>query len=232
MGRQATLRCWLLCLCAVLACPSLHAHPYSVMWLHLRVSKEKVRAVLTLTVEEFYYRYNLEVGLDYSLPEKTIRESMERHKSQILKHLRLYDVDRKLLKGRITDVQLLERLEKSMPMSEQVRYALEYPLEMPLASLIISQDFDAQDGMVPTTICVKVTQAGHETRKPLLLDCGVMQTLDFDWLTPPPTSTAPSPEQRERERQERLGITNYGAAYSFVYIEPDEVRRSPCGSVD
>lgn len=205
-------------------CTFLHAHPYSVMWSEMTVSKDRVRVVVTTTIEDFFYLYTLTPDKDDKLPDAAVKASMEKHKAYIIKHLYLFDIDGKHLEGRVLKAERLKPLDESIPMSERVRYTLRYDLKMPPESLTLSQDFSGQGNALPTVISVKVTQEGHPARPMFVLDSKGMEILHFDWLKTPPLDKPPSPDEARRERQKRLGITNYGAVYSFLYVEAGEVR--------
>ncbi len=199
------------------------SHPISLLWVEFLVHEDRVEAELVITVEEFYYVYELEPGADGALAEADVAEAMEKYKEYLLEHFEVYDMDGKRLQGVVKEVKLMSS-EFALPMEREVAYKVEYPLEFPPAKLKLVQRFGGVDSAFPSVMTIEVEHVNYTLPTPFLLEKETEAVIEFDWLAPPLSEAMADPETLEEKRRELLGITSFGSIYTFFYVEETEVR--------
>lgn len=202
---------------------SAEAHPVSLLWSQIQVHKDRIEVELIVTVEEFYYVYELPLDDDGMLVESDVQESVKKYEEYLLEQLTLRDPDGNRLEGEVTSSEVASA-EFMLPMEREVTYKVNYPLEMPLAGLEIVQTFGGVDSAFPSVMTVEIEQVDFTLPEPFMLEKDAVAEIEFDWLAPPLTEILADPEALEKKRREMLGITSFGSVYTFFYIEEQEVR--------
>ncbi|WP_144996244.1 hypothetical protein [Polystyrenella longa] len=215
------------------ASTQLHAHPISLTNAYIRVFPDKVSAKIEIFVEDLYLFHDLKPNDQDLLEPDTLRKGIELHKEFLAKHFQILDKDGNQLKGTVVDVREFDIPEEGLPLASlmffQLTYTLEYDVDKP-EYLTFLQDMGNQDIGVPAETQLRVLQEGAKRRKEKLMLPGEPFTLRFNWENPEMTDSSfnagetTEGEEGDSDEEELLGITSYGAVYSFLYIEPREIR--------
>ncbi|MAT16709.1 MAG: hypothetical protein CMJ46_15740 [Planctomyces sp.] len=206
------------------------AHPISLTNAYVRVHPDKVSAKIEIFVEDLYLFHNLQPNDQDLLEPETIRKGMELHKDFLRQHFQILNKDGEALKGEVVDVREFDIPEKGLPLASlmffQLTYTIEYPVDKP-EFLTFLQDMGDAAAQVPSETQLRVLQEGAKRRKEKLMLPGEPYTIRFDWENPEMEDSsfgADDADPETAEEEELLGITSYGAVYSFLYIERREVR--------
>ncbi|MCA9039734.1 MAG: hypothetical protein KDA65_05230 [Planctomycetaceae bacterium] len=212
---------------------TVQAHPISLTNAYVRVFPDKVSAKIEIFVEDLYLFHDLQPNDQDLLEPETIRKGMELHKDFLLKHFVILDKDGNTLKGEVVNIREFDIPEEGLPLPSlmffQLTYTLEYPVDKP-EFLTFRQDMGNAAIGVPAETQLRVLQEGAKRRHEKLMIPGEPFHLRFNWENPdasddtPGTVDATEGDEQNSEEEELLGITSYGAVYSFLYIEPREVR--------
>ncbi|MEZ6122368.1 MAG: hypothetical protein R3C49_04240 [Planctomycetaceae bacterium] len=112
-------------------------------------------------------------------------------------------------------------------MLHQATYELEFPFEQPPEFLTIQQEISDENFIFPSEMKLTLHQADSELTYTESLKPGQPQTLRFDWTQTPLADDASDEDWEkwfEKQREATLGITSYSSVYSFIYVEPAEIR--------
>lgn len=211
--------------------PSAATHPISITESQIFVSKSVAQVRIKLFAEDLNLFHSLEADdLDMLSPSE-LRRGLEEHRSFLLEKFTLRDVKGDPYTGQITDVMPFEIPDNGISlddlMDHTVTYAIEYPFETPPEFLTIQQDISDENYILPSEMKLTLYQSGSELTYSDTLKPGESETLKFDWSEEQLNSDSTDEEWEawfERQREEALGITSYGSVYSFIYVEPAEVR--------
>ncbi|MEZ6045305.1 MAG: hypothetical protein R3C11_06925 [Planctomycetaceae bacterium] len=209
---------------------SLLAHPISLTNAYVRVYQDKISAKVEIFVEDLYLFHDLKPNDKDLLSPETIREGMELHKEFLLKHFQILDKEGQALSGKVVNIREFDIPEEGLPLPSlmffKLTYELEYPVEKP-EYLTFLQDMGNEDIGVPAETQLRVLQEGAKRRKDKLMLPGEPFTLRFNWENPEIEDSTFNEDEANPENEsddDLLGITSYGAVYSFLYIEPREIR--------
>lgn len=217
----------------LLASITAHAneHPISVTEAQIFVTKTSARVRIKLFAEDLNLFHELEANETEHIPPAELRRGLELHKNFLLRKFTLRNTRGEAYEGRIVDVQAFEIPEDGIAIDDLMRhtatYALEYLFADPPEFLTIQQDISDENFILPSEMKLTLHQAGTELTYTESLKPGTSETIRFDWSDSQLTEDASDEEWEawfERQREETLGITSYSSVYSFIYIEPAEVR--------
>ncbi len=205
-------------------------HPISITEASMYVTRTKAIVRIQMFAEDLILFQGLEPNdQDQILPED-LKRGLEQHKDFLLEKFSVRDVNGELLQGHITDLKPFEIPEAGIPASEMMQhtatYEIEFPFEVPPDFLTISQDISDPNFIVPSEMSLNVHQAGTALNYAERLLPGGSTTIRFDWqqTLSEDASDAEWESWFEKQREATLGITSYSSVYSFIYIEPVEVR--------
>lgn len=207
------------------------AHPISVTDAQVFVARNSARARISLFAEDLYLFQNLEPDDNDRISPEALRRGLEQHKSFLLEKVRLLDANGEPYDGQVTDLQPFDIPEEGIPVDDLMLHTAVYELEFPFPSppefLTLQQDISDPNYIFPSEMKLTLHQAGTDITYTEVLKPGSPHTLRFDWDSAPLSDEATDAEWQawfEKQREKTLGITSYSSVYSFIYIEPAEVR--------
>lgn len=211
----------------------LHAamHPISVTEAHVFVSRGSARVRIRLFAEDLHLFQGLEPNAQDVIPPEELRRGLEQHRQFLLDKVVLRDAKGEAFAGQVTDLQAFEIPEEGIPIDDLMLHTATYELEFPFAEppefLTVQQDISDENFIIPSEMKLTLHQAGTDLTFTDSLKPGAAQTLRFDWsqqLLAEDASDEDWDDWFEKQREATLGITSYSSVYSFIYIEPAEVR--------
>jgi hypothetical protein len=206
------------------------SHPISVTEAQIFVTQQSARARIQLFAEDLLLFQGLEPDDEGILSPAELKRGLELHRSFLTERVTLRDVDGNLIPSKVTDVVPFEIPDDGIPeedlMLYQATYELEFRFESPPEFLTFQQDITDENFILPSEMKLAIHQTGSGNIIAGTLQPGGAVTHRFDWKTPldPAASDEEYETWLEKQRQETLGITSYSSVYSFIYIEPGEVR--------
>lgn len=206
-------------------------HPISVTEAQIFVTRTAARARISLFAEDLYLFQDLEPDDTDRISPDELRRGLEQHKKFLLDKVRLLDANGDAYQGRIAGLQPFEIPEEGIPIDDLMLhsavYELEFPFTTPPEFLTLQQDISDENYIFPSEMKLTLHQAGTDITYTEVLKPGSPHTLRFDWDVEPLSDDASDAEWQEwltKQREQTLGITSYSSVYSFIYIEPAEVR--------
>lgn len=206
-------------------------HPISITEAQIFVSKSTAQVRIKLFAEDLNLFHSLEANEADIVPASELRRGLDLHRDFLLRKFTLRDVDGNPYRGQVTDVVPFEIPEQGIPLDDLMNYtttyALEYPFAEPPEFLTIQQDISDENYILPSEMKLTLFQSGSELTYSNTLKPGASETLKFDWSEEQLNSDSTDEEWEawfEKQRNEALGITSYDSVYSFIYVEPAEVR--------
>ena len=166
---------------------------------------------------------------DRLIPED-LKRGLEDHKKFLLEKISLRDANGELYKGQITDMKPFEipadGIAATDMMQHTATYEIEVPFAMPPEFLTIQQDITDANSIVPSEMSLNIHQAGTGLNFTERLLPGGSTTVRFDWKQELAEDASDEEWDSwfEKQREATLGITSYSSVYSFIYIEPVEMR--------
>ena len=224
--RRAAALLWLL------AAPSLHAHPISLITVEALVHRDRLDVKIAVMPEDFLLIYGLSANAESRIATADIVSSAEKHKAFLTGGLVIRDKEGNRLEGKVTAVEIPALPPDGLPvtdlMATSIAYRLEYPLARPPSYLTFQQHFGGDALAIPAIVDLVVTREGLPPEPTVRIPAeeGV-QTIAFDWNeTSRPVSSdyAEAKAREEEKRKQDMGIASYSASYIFVYIQDEEVR--------
>ena len=220
----------LLC-CAATNTVTLASHPISVTETQVFVTRTAARVRIKLFAEDLFLFQGLEPDAKDVIPAGELSRGLEQHKQFLLDKFNLRDAKGDAFKGSVTDVQRFEIPEEGIPVDDLMlhtaTYELEYPFAEPPEFLTLQQDISDENFIFPSEMKLTLHQAGTEMTYTESLKPGAAETLRFDWDQQQLNDDSSDEDWEawfEKQREATLGITSYSSVYSFIYIEPAEVR--------
>ena len=211
--------------------PVASAHPISVTEAHVYVTRTSARMRIQLFAEDLFLFHDLEPNDMDVLSQEELKRGLSLHREFLLKKVTLRDAVGELYSGQVVDVQPFEIPEDGIIVDDLMLhsavYELEFPFESPPEFLTLQQDISDENYIFPSEMKLTLHQAESELTYTENLKPGAATTLRFDWdLTQPGNDSSDEDWEKwfEAQREETLGITSYSSVYSFIYVEPAEVR--------
>lgn len=205
-------------------------HPVSVTETHVFVTQRSARARIRLFAEDLLLFQQLEPDSEGKLSEQQLKRGLEQHRNFLTKRVTIRDADGLLIPSKITDIVPFEIPAGGIPeedlMLYEVTYELEFRFKTPPEFLTFQQDITDDNFILPSEMKLTINQTGSGNIIAGILLPGSAVTHRFDWETPlsPDASDDEYKSWLQKQRQDTLGITSYSSVYSFVYLEPGEVR--------
>lgn len=214
-----------------LSCEALADHPISVTNANVYVTKGSARVRIQLFAEDLNLFHELEATGDGFIPPKELQRGLKLHRKFLLEKFTLRDARGEAFEGQVTDVQPFTMPDNGISieklMDHSVVYELEYPFSEPPEYLTLQQDISDPNFIIPSEMKLVLHQAGAELTFQENLKPGESETIRFDWSDAQLTQDSTDEEWEawlKKQQEETLGITSYSSVYSFIYIEPGEVR--------
>lgn len=205
-------------------------HPISITEASMYVTRTRGIVRIQMFAEDLILFQGLEPNDQDRIAPEDLKRGLEQHKAFLLEKFSVRDVNGELIPGQITDLKPFEIAADGIPVSEMMQhtatYEIEYPFATPPEFLTLQQDISDPNFIVPSEMSLNVHQAGSALNAAERLLPGGSTTLRFDWEQT--LSEDASDEEWktwfEKQREATLGITSYSSVYSFIYIEPVEIR--------
>ena len=222
---------WQVCQPATATAASVNRHPISVTEAQIFVTRNNARMRVKLFAEDLFLFEGLEADDMDMLPPEELRRGLELHRDFLLRKITLRDSNGEAYKGKVTDLQPFEIPNEGIPVTELMlhtaTYELEFAFDAPPEFLTIQQDISDENFIIPSEMKLTLHQSGTDLTYTENLKPGASETLRFDWSGEQLSDEATDADWDawfEKQREATLGITSYSSVYSFIYIEPAEVR--------
>lgn len=207
------------------------AHPISVTETRIFITRTLARVRIQLFAEDLYLFQDLEPDAADVISADDLKKGLEEHRQFLLDKVTLRDAAGELIKGQVTDVQPFDVPDEGISVDDlmlhSATYELEFPFQEPPEFLTLQQDISDENFIFPSEMKLTLHQAGTDLTYTDNLKPGAAISLRFDWEQLPLAEDATEEDWQawfEKQREATLGITSYSSVYSFVYIEPAEVR--------
>jgi hypothetical protein len=194
------------------------------------VTRSKAILRVQMFAEDLILFQGLEPNDQDRLIPEDLKRGLEDHKKFLLEKISLRDGNGELYKGQITDMKPFEipadGIAASDMMQHTATYEIEVPFAMPPEFLTIQQDITDANSIVPSEMSLNIHQAGTGLNFTERLLPGGSTTVRFDWKQELAEDASDEEWDSwfEKQREATLGITSYSSVYSFIYIEPVEMR--------
>ena len=206
------------------------AHPISITEVQMFVTRSKAILRVQMFAEDLILFQGLEPNDQDKLIPEDLKRGLEDHKKFLLEKISLRDANGELYKGQITDMKPFEipadGIAATDMMQHTATYEIEVPFAMPPEFLTIQQDITDANSIVPSEMSLNIHQAGTGLNFTERLLPGGSTTVRFDWKQELAEDASDEEWDSwfEKQREATLGITSYSSVYSFIYIEPVEMR--------
>lgn len=206
------------------------AHPISITEVQMFVTRSKAILRVQMFAEDLILFQGLEPNDQDRLIPEDLKRGLEDHKAFLLEKISLRDANGELYKGQITDMKPFEipadGIAATDMMQHTATYEIEVPFTMPPEFLTIQQDITDANSIVPSEMSLNIHQAGTGLNFTERLLPGGSTTVRFDWKQELAEDASDEEWDSwfEKQREATLGITSYSSVYSFIYIEPVEMR--------
>lgn len=205
-------------------------HPISVTEASIFVTHSKAIVRIQMFAEDLILFQGLEPNDQDRISPEDLKRGLADHRAFLLERVTLRDAKGEPIKGEVTDVKPFEipadGILSSDMMLHTATYELEFPFSEPPEFLTIQQDMSDENFIIPSEMKLTVHQSGTALNYTESLLPGASTTVRFDWEQAI-TEDATDAEWEtwfSKQREATLGITSYSSVYSFVYIEPNEIR--------
>lgn len=210
---------------------NLAAHPISQSSVAVDVLTNKVVVEMNIMAEDYALYHGVEPGEDHRISAKDLREAAEKHKEFLLKFFTIRDAKGEKLPGKSVEMDATQVPEEGIFQAELMQYGViyrfDYLTEEPQPFLTFSQNFGGDDSAMPSVMDLMVLQSGVWIEEPTKIGPKSPHSVSFDWANGPPEPPKNWRElrkRREARKAGKLGIGSYSGLYSYIYIEPFEVR--------
>ncbi|MCA9066233.1 MAG: hypothetical protein KDA96_24365, partial [Planctomycetaceae bacterium] len=207
------------------------AHPISVMDARAYITPNRAVIQIQLFAEDLVLFDGVEADSNDVVQPAELQRGLDLHREFLVEKIILRDKDGERIPGQITNVTPFEIPEEGIPSAEMMQhsavYTLEYSFSTPPAFLTFGQEVADPNFIFPSEMNLAIHQAGTDVTYTTKLKAGANETHRFDWDEQPLNEEATDEEWRQwlqNRREKTLGIESYGSVYSFIYIEPAEVR--------
>lgn len=186
---------------------------------------------IQLFAEDLFLFQGLEPNDQDVIDADQLQLGLDKHRDFLLDKVQILDASGKALPSDVTDLQPFDIPEEGIPVAElmlfSATYQLEFTYDEPPEFLTFQQNISDENFIFPSEMKITIHQAGTDLTVRDSLKPGNSKTIRFDWADNQPTDDATEAEWDawfEKQREATLGITSYSSVYSFIYIEPAEVR--------
>lgn len=206
-------------------------HPISITEAQAFVTASRVRMRIQLFAEDLFLFQGLEPNDQDVIDADQLQLGLDKHRDFLLDKVQILDASGKALPSDVTDLQPFDIPDEGIPVAELMLYSATYQLEFEYAEppefLTFQQNISDENFIFPSEMKITIHQAGTDLTVRDSLKPGNSKTIRFDWAENQPGDDASEADWDawfEKQREATLGITSYSSVYSFIYIEPAEVR--------
>ena len=205
-------------------------HPISVTEASIFVTRSKAIVRIQMFAEDLILFQGLEPNDQDRISPEDLTRGLADHRQFLLERVTLRDAKGEPIKGEVTDVKPfvipVNGILSTDMMLHTATYELEFSFSEPPEFLTIQQDMSDENFIIPSEMKLTVHQSGTALNYTESLLPGASTSVRFDWeqgITED-ASDAEWETWFSKQREATLGITSYSSVYSFVYIEPNEIR--------
>ncbi len=207
------------------------AHAMSQVSATVDALTNKVVAQLVVMADDVVLYQKIEPGEDQRLPGDKLQAGAKKHAEYLKEHFTIRGEDGKRLTGQFIEMDASQIPEEGLFPAELMQfgviYRFDFPVEKPQDFLTISQTLGGADGAIAEVLDLMVLHSGVWIEEPTKVGMQSPHSVKFDWTNGPPEQPKNWRELRQRRearKAARLGISSYSGLYSYIYIEPFEVR--------
>ncbi len=218
-------------LCLLVGALSLSAHPMSQASVVVDALTNKVVAQMTIMADDVALYQKIEPGEDQRLPGDKLQAGARKHAEYLNRHFTIRGENGEPLKGKLIEMDASQIPKEGLYPAELMQYGViyrfDYEVEKPQDFLTISQTLGGEDGAIAEVVDLMALHSGVWFEEPTKVGMSSPHSVKFDWVNGPPEQPKNWRELRQRRearKEERLGISSYSGLYSYIYIEPFELR--------
>jgi hypothetical protein len=204
------------------------SHPVSQVSATANVTSSQVQLSLEVKAEDLVWFHHPTATNLTVISNALLREAARKHQTFLAEGFRILDGNGLQLPSRPRNVDTSSLSGETLPAADlktaQVRYSFDFPLRHRPDNLTFQQNIGAPNSPVPCSLDLTVQRDGKWIEKPVNLETGVPRSFRFDWTRDPPDSLSAIRLQTENTRRQRLGITSFDDAYSFIHLSSGELR--------
>lgn len=186
---------------------------------------------IQLFAEDLFLFQGLEPNDKDIIDADQLEKGLDQHRDFLLEKVQILDASGKALPSDVTDLQPFDIPEEGIAVAElmlfSATYQLEFKYDEPPEFLTFQQNISDESFIFPSEMKITIHQAGTDLTVRDSLKPGNSKTVRFDWTDNQPGDDSSEAEWDawfEKQREATLGITSYSSVYSFIYVEPAEVR--------
>lgn len=223
----------IICAMTALLMPSVTAserHPISITEAQMFVTRTKAITRIQIFAEDLVLFQALEPNDQDRIVPADLKKGLEDHKAFLLEKYSLRNAAGDVIQGQLTDLKPFDIPPDGIPSGEMMMHTATYEIEHsfpePPEFLTIQQDITDENFIIPSEMSLHVHQSGTGLNYTERLLPGASTTIRFDWENALADNASDQEWESwfEKQREKTLGITSYSSVYSFIYIEPAEVR--------
>ena len=229
--RSAALAAVVAAACLLGLSPQAPAHPMSQASVVVDALTNKIVAQMTIMTDDVALYQKIEPGEDQRLPGDQLQEGAKKHAEYLSKHFSIRGENGEPLQGKLVEMDASQIPKEGLYPAELMQfgviYRFDYEVEKPQDFLTISQTLGGEDGAIAEVVDLMVLHSGVWFEEPTKVGMKSPHSVKFDWQKGPPEQPKNWRElrkRREARKAERLGISSYSGLYSYIYIEPFELR--------
>ncbi|TVR99556.1 MAG: hypothetical protein EA423_12500, partial [Phycisphaerales bacterium] len=194
------------------------AHPISLTEARVHIADDEIVVELDVMPEDLVMYYWMRPDERFLFRRDALAQQAEVHRHFLLRYLHVRGSDGTRIDGTVESIDLRDLPEEGVHfedlMAHTIGFTLRYPHPGPVEFVTISQNFDGDDPAIPAEMTATFFRDGVAIDRAFITHSGAHTT---------PADAPPIDDEQARERS-FFGVTNYSAVYSYIYIQPGEVR--------
>jgi hypothetical protein len=160
-----------------------------------------------------------------------IYEATEDHATYLAQHITFRDSNGEVMASKTINIEHVEIPEEGIQAGQLTNYKVEFEYEFqyetPPDFITIAHNMGVEGMLLPAELKVLMKQAGSDVPYTQMMKPDMPETFRFDWSRPALTQAASDKEWEEwfdAQREKSMGLMQYSAVYSFLYINRFDVR--------
>lgn len=229
---------WAIALCILPA--GVCAHPVSVSRVLVYVEPEQLNAEVQVFLEDLFLFHQLKTDSRDYLSTDEIGKGVRLHREFVRQRFKILDVNGRVIKPKRVELIGWQAPEEGVPiaelMSHQLTFALRFePFSKSPEFLTFLQKFSDEEAILPSEMTLRVQQEGQPEAEAVSLRPHKPHIMRLRWDGPQLDESHADDSKKNggsarreawlaKAKEETLGISDYSSVYSFLYIEPRQVR--------
>jgi hypothetical protein len=206
-------------------------HPIIVVEADVYVNRNKMVARMRSLADDLELIQGVEALADGFYDPDEIYEATEDHSKYLAKHIVFRDSDGNIMKSELINIEHVEVPEAGIMAGQltgyKVEFEYEFKYETPPDFITIEHNMGVEGMLLPAELKVLMKQAGSDVPYSQMIKPSMPETFRFDWTRPALTEAASDQEWEQwfdAQREKSMGLMQYSAVYSFLYINRFDVR--------